>query len=737
MKDKKLNEKINAIREHFNEKLNDNMKLKNNKYGCEFFWFHSDQWVKLKEKNILDKGVMCITEYSNGNDKPGESKTVNASNFSRFFNTTDYTWETFVKDIMAAKKVVLEERLHSNQNKSEATLAIDHIINGGEDTRTKNVKLFTSYKFRNKYTEQDDYFVFNRVFKDKDLNLYINLNNKLYNLMIKKGTERELLGNSLDDETQFWPSFFKQFNADFDNWAKLTYQTIESFDWDNEPVSLEEKLMSAGVPRTFLECISININQIGIDEPTGKGDTTKRKWYYGSCSIVPDNGKDSTWSLEDQIQVLSKRLILPVDVSRTKTIPTFSNDENEVAVKHIKLPVAFKHTEEPKLPKQWEMFFGNGRFYDEKMDKLKIAHFIYCVLNAKFTGRQVLVVGGQGNDGKGVFLNILTDLIGEDYVSNMAVSDFTPDDRFGMVKAFNKKLLYLSDCKSVSKLFSEDKFKALSGGDMITLEKKNLNPINWKPQGLCVAVATNNSFYVNDEHGRTRAMPIVFRKNFDEKDIIPKGEMINRLLSEKDEFIQWCVDYRQWMFEQYPQLLNGEALLMCTDEDLVKLKGDYDAFTLFKTMCEKQKLGDRKFCNWNARTEEEEEIQIMAEETWEEHLTSYINKISIRNKDDNELVFKFRDLIAIINKEITPYRLPGEPETIDNENLSKDIEMFFRQKKVSMTNKDDARESIEKWLNSNTKYDMSHYRDTNYKVNGKRKTGFIIIKNSWNLNSVI
>ena len=83
------------------------------------------------------------------------------------------------------------------------------------------------------------------------MNLYIDLDHKLYNLMIKKGTERELLGNSLDDETQFWPSFFRTFNSDFDKWAKLTYQTIESFDWDNEPMSLEEKLMNAGVPRIF------------------------------------------------------------------------------------------------------------------------------------------------------------------------------------------------------------------------------------------------------------------------------------------------------------------------------------------------------------------------------------------------------------------------------------------------------------------------------------------------------
>ena len=696
--------------------------------GCEFFWFHSDQWVKLKEKTILEKGICCINEFVNGKDKAGEAKTVNATNFPRYFDNKNYTWEQFVKDIISAKKVVMEERLHTNQNKSEATLAIDHIINGGEDVRVKNVKLFTSYKFRNKYTATDDYFIFNRIYKDKDMNLYIDLDHKLYNLMIKKGTERELLGNSLDDETQFWPSFFRTFNADFDKWAKLTYQTIESFDWDNEPMSLEEKLMNAGVPRIFLESVSININQVGIDEPTGKGDATKKRWYYGSCTIIPDNGYGSTWSLQDQIAVLSKRLILPVDVSRTKTIPTFSNDENETAVKHLKLPIAFKHDKMPELPKWWKMFLENGRFYDPMMDKLKIAHFIYSVLNAKFSGRQVLVIGGQGNDGKGVFINILTDLIGEDYVSNMAVQDFSSEDRFGLVKAFNKKLIYLSDCKSVSKLFGEDKFKALSGGDMLTIEKKNLNPINWKPQGLCVAVATNNSFYVNDEHGRTRAMPVVFLKNFDEKNIIPKQEMINKLLSEKEDFLQWCVDYRQWMIEKYPKVINGESLVMCTDEDLDKLNGNYEAFDLFKNMCEKQKLGDRKFCNWNARTDEEEELQIMAEETWNDHLPSYIQTLQEHNDEDDEMVFSLKELINKINLEITPYREQSEPNPVtDNPKLANDIGIFFNQKRVSYTNKDPVRESIEKWLTSNPSYNTVHLRDTNYKVNGKRARGYIIV----------
>lgn len=37
MKDVALNNKINSIREQFNDKLNDNMKLSNNKYRMRVF----------------------------------------------------------------------------------------------------------------------------------------------------------------------------------------------------------------------------------------------------------------------------------------------------------------------------------------------------------------------------------------------------------------------------------------------------------------------------------------------------------------------------------------------------------------------------------------------------------------------------------------------------------------------------------------------------------------------------
>ena len=208
-----------------------------------------------------------------------------------------------------------------------------------------------------------------------------------------------------------------------------------------------------------------------------------------------------------------------------------------------------------------------------------------------------------------------------------------------------------------------------------------------------------------------------------------KGEMINRLLSEREKFIQWCVDYRQWMFEQYPQLLNGEALLMCTDEDLDKLSDEYDAFTLFKNMCEKQKLGDRKFCNWNAHTEEEEEIQSMADNTWDKYLIPIIDRITMKN-DNGDRIFTMKSLINSINEDIElKYDSDTKTKKADNEGLCSDIKLYFDTNFITFASKDKCRCSIIKWLEEkNSLYDSSKLKDEHYKVMGKRTRGVIIVK---------
>ena len=121
-------------------------------------------------------------------------------------------------------------------------------------------------------------------------------------------------------------------------------------------------------------------------------------------------------------------------------------------------------------------------------------------------------------------------------------------------------------------------------------------------------MATNHNFYVNGEHGRTRVLPLVFRKNFTRSTQIEKHELVQMLLSEKRDFLQWCVDYKLYYQTNRPGLFTANSLNLCTDEDIDKLADkDADIFELFKKMCEKQTLNGRKFVNWNEKTAEDEE----------------------------------------------------------------------------------------------------------------------------------
>ena len=597
-----LNNLLSNLHDELNSKIQPVKRFPTDEFGYEVKQLHYDELVKLTAKSLNKYGYTVIISHENGKDGKLEYEKVQQSNFGRFF-VSSFTWDAFVGLIIEAANEAKKLKLDNEINSSVASRMLDAIKNDGDQFRTKVVQLFTQSKFKNKYTKGDDDFLFNHLYKDKTNNLYFEIDGSLHALRIKLNTETEILGNVLDAEYQFWPAFFEKYGKDIDVWTNEIRKEIESWSSLESDISIEEAILSANiVPRTFLEMLRLEIDQRGVI--VGK----QVKWYYNGCRVMLDNGSHSNWTMPNMIEKFSKSLLVGVNVNRVKTIPLFSNDETELAIKHLPRPVARLHQDIPTLPKHWAKYLDDNRFFDPQMDRLKIAHFIDNVLNAKYSGRQVLVIGGEGDDGKGVFMNILNDIIGDDYCADVDPSNFSPEDRFGLATAFNKKLLTMSDCKKVSTLFGTDKFKKVTGGDKLTLERKNQNQFSYQPIGLCVAMATNHNFYVNGEHGRTRVLPLVFRKNFTRSTQIEKHELVQMLLSEKRDFLQWCVDYKLYFQTNRPGLFTANSLNLCTDEDIDKLADkDADIFELFKKMCEKQTLNGRKFVNWNEKTAEDEE----------------------------------------------------------------------------------------------------------------------------------
>lgn len=634
-------------------------------FGLNF----KDQWTRLDIKG-LKSGIACIIDFINGKDKPGIWVTVTQNNFPKYFNTNNYSFDLFLSEILEKRKEILRLMNEESKNKSDASMGVDSLVNGNDDHRNVSLDLFTTPKFLNKFSQADDDFIFNRLFKDKDKNLYMELLDKLYLVPFDSYKERLIVGNTTDDDN-IWSPFFKQFKANIDKWNETIMEVINNYSWEGCEKQIEELMMEAGVPRIYLECLMLKITQRGVEEPTEKG--TKKKWYYENCSVVPDNGtQKSNWKLDNMIKAFSKNLLTSVDFNKVKAIKSYTNNPSEKALKHLNIPIARKFNEEPKLPPTWDMFFGNGRFFNPITDKMKIACFIYNSLKAEYSGRQVLVIGGDGDDGKGIFINLLQNIIGIDHTCAMNVNDFANEDRFGLMKSFNKKILFLSDCKKVAQLFEQDKFKALTGGDTVTLEAKGKNPIQWTPQGLTIAIATNYPFYVSCEYGKSRCMPLVFRKNYTPETQMDRLVLTNKLIAEKDEFLQWCVDYRMWCREKYEKLMVNDVLVMCSDADLSNLT-KLDQSTLFKNMCETLLIKNEttKLVRWNEWTEEDEFKQAEFDDVFKKFFKYYLdtNYSSFSKLKTGKCYTTLKDLIEWMNDELGKCQyIVGDNGYIGNEN---------------------------------------------------------------------
>lgn len=596
---------------HVNGFIKGSVDLTINEFGAKFQLPHTNKvssWKKTKEIRI--PSMLC---YNNGRNNDPVYEQITDKNFGRWFDTERYKFEDLVSEFEALKKNIVKANSEKINKQSEASMAL---ANMGDDSiklqyKTKDYHFFSTIDCGVKYTKADDEFIFNNLYKDEGNNLYWKLKDRLYLLNFKTTGERELIGNTNDGDSQFWPDFFRIHEDKFEEWNNSITNIVQTYDWNDANESIEKTLLNNGIPRIWLECLALKVRMKGIEQENENGKK-EVVWYNEGASVTLNgsNGKQE-YTKRNLIEILSKNLMIAVDVNRLPVIPTYSNNRNEVAIKYLDIPTCTNPKTEPKLPPMWEKFLGGNRFFNPYMDKMKIATFICNTLNAKYSGRQVLCVGGDGEDGKGVFLRILDLMLGTEHTANVPFSAFSDSDQFGLGCVINKKFVYLSDCKYLSKLFSSDKFKMLTGHDVISINRKNMDFFTYVPKGTTFAAITNNPFWVSAQHGRSRVMPLVFKKNFKEKDIIDKNEMEEKLYAEKDKFLQWCVDYRYWLNNMCNgHLLNGSQLIMCCDKDMEKVKnGDFDAIALFKEMCKTEILNGKEFCSWNDYEETDDDTE--------------------------------------------------------------------------------------------------------------------------------
>ena len=188
---------------------------------------------------------------------------------------------------------------------------------------------------------------------------------------------------------------------------------------------------------------------------------------------------------------------------------------------------------------RWLQFMDEIFAYDSDKEQ-KIAFLQewmgYCLVPDTSQHKFVWMVGAGGN-GKSVFLNILTQLVGTRNVSHAYM------ERLGdkCVRAeLEGKLLNISSEMSADATIADGYFKAIVSGDLIEAERKYKPSFTFRPTVRLIAATNHLPRLLDHSDGFTRrAVIISFNRQFaeHEKDV----GLENKLIAELSGILAWAV----------------------------------------------------------------------------------------------------------------------------------------------------------------------------------------------------
>lgn len=292
-----------------------------------------------------------------------------------------------------------------------------------------------------------------------------------------------------------------------------------------------------------------------------------------TCVFISALKKTETFKVtqmeeNDWTAVLSKTLLMYVDKEKLKRIKIFSNKSEGGVYNLGAVPVPREFNTPPTLDNcpTWKMFLTN-KFPSPKMSLLRLARFVLSILDSEDFSRQILLCLGPGGDGKSTMIDSIGEMFGK--FSQSTSIDNCIDNNFGLSTCINKRFIIIGDTaqanKSVQRFFENSKIKQITGSGSETaslqVDIKNKNPISWYPSGAKIAVVSNATrLFLNGEAMTSRISPLYFEKNFTRKQEMAQKVLQEKLVSEKAQFLQWCMDY----YHYYTTLKNvrGETNLL-------------------------------------------------------------------------------------------------------------------------------------------------------------------------------
>lgn len=152
----------------------------------------------------------------------------------------------------------------------------------------------------------------------------------------------------------------------------------------------------------------------------------------------------------------------------------------------------------------------------------------------------ILYFVGPKDSDKSVVINLLEELVGKQFSTNLSIHDL--NEKFRLGKLYKKKLNCCGETGEIN-LKRTDIIKAVSGNDTILAEEKNISPFSFTNKAALLFAGNDLPKIVGLD--KTRAfsdrliiVPFNFPTEKSEQDI----DLVNKLIEEKSYIVKWAIE---------------------------------------------------------------------------------------------------------------------------------------------------------------------------------------------------
>ncbi|KEI82844.1 hypothetical protein EXM30_04885 [Clostridium botulinum] len=173
----------------------------------------------------------------------------------------------------------------------------------------------------------------------------------------------------------------------------------------------------------------------------------------------------------------------------------------------IRIPIEYDENAEcPNFMK-----FIDQCFLSDEESKLLAQEWAGYLLTAETKAQKALILYGEGANGKGVFIDTISYLIGQENISSIPLNELHKG--FSRVCLHNKLANISNENECNGNSFNTQYFKAITGEDVINAEQKNKPVFEFKPT-VKLVFSTNNLPHTKDtSYGFMRRLSILHFKN--------------------------------------------------------------------------------------------------------------------------------------------------------------------------------------------------------------------------------